>query len=101
MLPEETDEYMGKPMASIINQIKTAKRMLKELRADSYNIRQKFLTSKERKKEIDESPKNGLIRKKKIGAAERQSRIHRKIGRNMKPNERQSLSHIVVPTENG
>ena len=98
-LPPDLDEYMGKPLASVSSHIRRAQRHLRDIRANSFKKRQEYLL-RDNASDVNEAEKT-KIRKTKIGQAERQSRIHSKIGHYLKPKNNQTLSHVEVVHPDG
>ena len=105
-LPSDFDIYMGCPQLSIKSLLRKAKQHLKQLRANSFQKRQDELVNLTQIDSNTNTTDARVARKKKnrlaaIAQSERQQRVHAKIRRYLKPQTKQGLTHIDVPSEDG
>ena len=100
-LPKEYDVEMDNKGTSIKSQIRRANKLLRKTRAESYNIRQEYLRKKSDPTETTIGKKKNKVRTRIIMTSEQQSKIHMKISRYLKPDQRQGLTHVDVEKEDG
>jgi len=101
LLPKDYDTNMDNKEMTIKSQIRRATKLLRKTRAESFTIRQDFLKDKIDPQENTKGKKGNKIRTKIIMTSEQQSKIHMKIARYLKPNQRQGLTHVDVEKEDG